>query len=100
MCPHCGEPSANCRCTAGETVIPDGKDIRISRETQGRKGRVVTVIRGLPLDTSDLKDLAKAIKAKCGAGGTVREGNIEIQGDHTDKLLDELHRLGWPARRR
>jgi translation initiation factor 1 len=72
--------------------------VRIGRETKGRKGRGVTVVTGVPLDETGLKDLGKQLKAQCGAGGTVKDGVIEIQGDHRDVLLEELRKRGWAVK--
>ena len=58
----------------------------------------MTVITGVPLDETELKELAKQLKAKCGAGGTVKDGVIEIQGDHRDALLEELRKRGWKVK--
>jgi translation initiation factor 1 len=81
--------------------LKGGKDavVRVGRETQGRGGKGVTVITGLPLSPTALEDLAKQFKKRCGCGGTVRNGVIEIQGDHRDLLLAELLKLGWAAKR-
>ncbi len=73
--------------------------MRVGRETQGRKGKGVTVISGLPLSPDALDQLATQLKKRCGSGGTVRDGLIEIQGDHRDVLVAELNRLGWAAKR-
>ena len=64
--------------------------IRISRESKGRKGKGVTLVSGLELDLAELKALAKKLKALCGSGGTVKDGIIEIQGDHRDQVKQEL----------
>lgn len=69
--------------------------IRVSRETKGRKGSGVCLITGLPLDEAELKKLAKELKKKCGSGGTVKNGIIEIQGDHREILVDALIKLGF-----
>jgi len=69
--------------------------VRIGRETKGRKGSSVSVITGIPLDDNDLKKLAKQLKQKCGTGGTVKSGIIEIQGDHRDLLKQELLKRGY-----
>ena len=91
------------RAMAGNVVAPaaaGGKTmIRIGRETQGRSGKGVSVITGLPLTQTALEELAKQLKKRCGSGGTVRNGVIEIQGDHRDLLVAELTRLGFPAKR-
>ncbi len=73
--------------------------VRVGRETQGRGGKGVSVITGLPLTQERLEELAKQLKKRCGCGGTVRNGVIEIQGDHRDLLVAELTRLGYPAKR-
>ena len=73
--------------------------IRVGRETKGRAGKGVTVVKGLPLDAEALQALATQLKKRCGSGGTVREGAIEIQGEHRDTLVAELVRLGYRARR-
>ena len=91
------------RALAGGLVAPHqgGKAamVRVGRETQGRGGKGVTVITGLPLAPSALEDLGRQLKKRCGSGGTVRNGVIEIQGDHRDLLVEELVRLGWAAKR-
>lgn len=99
ICPSCGKQSAECTCKKKNThTIPkgDGK-IRVERSTKGRKGKGVTLISGLPLEGASLKELAKKLKQKCGTGGTVKNGVIEIQGDHRDLLLEHLKTLGYKA---
>jgi translation initiation factor 1 len=73
--------------------------VRVGRETKGRKGKGVTVIKGVPLGSDELDALATRLKKRCGCGGTVEAGVIEIQGDHRDLLLEELGRLGYTVRR-
>ena len=73
--------------------------VRVSRETNGRKGKGMTIITGVPLRGSDLKELAKQLKQKCGTGGTVKGDIIEIQGDHRDKLITELSDRGWTVKK-
>lgn len=73
--------------------------VRVGRQTQGRAGKGVTVISGLPLAPAALETLASALKRHCGSGGTVKDGLIEIQGDHRDRLVAELIRRGFAARR-
>ena len=81
--------------TDAPTRSYDGDGIvRIRRETSGRKGKGVTTITGFDLDAAALKTLAKQLKQKCSTGGTVKDGVIEIQGDHRDKLKIELEKLG------
>ena len=101
MCPDCGRPVAACACRERKNrQIPQGDGIvRVSRETKGRKGKGVTLIAGLSLDQAGLQKLAKQLKRKCGAGGTVKDRVIEIQGDHRDLLLAELQTRGYTVKR-
>ena len=73
--------------------------MRVGRETKGRKGKGVTLISGVPLDSEAIKSLGKELKKKCGTGGTVKDGIIEIQGDHRDLLVAELQKKGWTVKR-
>jgi len=73
--------------------------VRVGRESKGRKGKGVTVITGLPLDAEALSDLAKELKTHCGAGGKVRDGIIEIQGEHRDRLVIALASRGYRAKK-
>ena len=101
MCPGCRRPVAQCVCKtqSGQAVRSGAGAVRVGRETQGRAGKGVTVISGLPLDDAGLEALAKELKRRCGSGGTVRDGVIEIQGEHRDTLVAELTRRGYPAKR-
>jgi len=91
------------KAAAGNLVAPraggGSAQILVGRETQGRGGKGVSVITGLTLPQPQLEELARQLKKRCGCGGTVRNGVIEIQGDHRDLLVAELTRLGWPAKR-
>jgi predicted translation initiation factor SUI1 len=73
--------------------------VKLSRETAGRKGKGVTVVSELPLNDDELKELATRLKNKCGTGGTAKDGRIEIQGDHRDKVAQELEALGYKVKR-
>jgi translation initiation factor 1 len=73
--------------------------VRVRRETKGRKGKSVTVITGVPLSPTDLAELGKQLKKRCGSGGTIKAGTIEIQGDHRDTLVQELEGRGWTVKR-
>jgi translation initiation factor 1 len=73
--------------------------VRVGREVKGRAGKGVTTVTGLPLAVADIESLATQLKKRCGSGGTVRAGVIEIQGDHRDVIVAELNKLGWPAKR-
>jgi len=68
--------------------------VRLHRESKGRGGKAVTLIKGLPLAAPELKTLAKALKKKCGVGGAIKDGVIEIQGDQRELLKSELEKLG------
>jgi translation initiation factor 1 len=73
--------------------------VRVGREVAGRAGKGVSVIHGLPLSTAELEELTTRFKKLCGAGGAVKQGVIEIQGDHRDRLVAELRKLGYEAKR-
>ena len=94
MCPACGQPSAACRCK--DAVVPaSGGAVRVRLETKGRKGKGVTVISGVPLAAAELAELCKQLKQRCGSGGTVKDGAIEIQGDHGAVMVEMLKKRGW-----
>ncbi len=99
MCPSCDRAIEACVCSIDETIPETDGIVRIGRETKGRKGKAVTVITGLPLKQSELKQLARELKAQCGCGGTVKEATIEIQGDHRDKLIEILKSKGYTTKR-
>jgi len=100
VCPNCRQPVKQCRCKATAAARPKGDGIvRIQRETKGRKGKGVTLITGIPLADKELKELAKQLKQRCGTGGTVKDGVIEIQGDHRDLLLSLLQEKGWTVKK-
>jgi translation initiation factor 1 len=99
MCPECGKPIGGCVCGPAFGKSPGDGVVRVVRETKGRRGKGVTVITGLPLSPSELKALGRELKQACGSGGTVKNGTIEIQGDHRDRLLAELNKRGYSAKR-
>ncbi|CAN7179953.1 translation initiation factor Sui1 [Variovorax paradoxus] len=100
MCPDCGAPMAQCRCKQIKARAPatDGI-VRVSHETKGRKGKGVTVVKGLALDAAALAALGKQLKTACGSGGTVKDGLIEIQGDHRELVIAALSRQGHTVKR-
>lgn len=98
ICPKCGNSIKECECGKRGFVAPNDGIIRIGRETKGRKGSGVSVITGVPLEEKELKNLAKRLKQKCGTGGTIKSDKIEIQGDHRDKLKQELSKLGYTVK--
>ena len=99
MCPKCGWPVDRCACSKRVSAPAGDGIVRVGRQTQGRKGKGVTVVTGVPLDGTALAALGKELKKKCGAGGTVRDGVLEIQGDHRDFVVRELEAKGWRAKR-
>ena len=98
-CPGCRQPVAQCTCKQN-TAVPAGDGVvRVSRDTKGRGGKCVTLIKGVPLDATGLAALGKTLKAACGTGGTVKDGVIEIQGDHCDLIIERLKKNGWVVKR-
>ncbi|AMO58589.1 translation initiation factor EF-1 [Endozoicomonas montiporae] len=81
-----------------QATIGDG-NVRVRPEKKGRGGKTVTVISGLPLAGNDLKAFAKKLKKRAGGGGSVKDGNIELQGDHVDVMVDVLKKEGYDAKR-
>ena len=97
-CPACRQPIATCVCKQKAAPAGDGI-VRVSRETKGRAGKGVTLVKGLALDPAALAQTAKQLKATCGCGGTVKDGVIEIQGDHVERVIDRLKQDGWAVKR-
>lgn len=100
MCPNCNQPIEKCTCRKKITP-PAKKDgiVRVSRESKGRKGSGVTLISGIKASEAELKKIATELKKKCGSGGALKDGVIEIQGEHRDKLVIELQKMGYQAKR-
>lgn len=103
MCPTCRQALAQCNCAAQAkaaqaTTRGDGS-VRVSRETKGRGGKAVTLVRGLPLDDAALAALGKRLRSACGAGGTVKDAVLEVQGDHVDRVVAWLLQEGFAAKR-
>ena len=99
MCPACRKPLADCGCKAAAAAVPKGDGVvRVSCETKGRGGKAVTVIRGLDLDAAALAALGKRLRTACGAGGAVKEGGLEVQGDHRSRVVDCLKADGWTVK--
>jgi translation initiation factor 1 len=99
MCPACGRPVATCTCKRQKAAPAGDGIVRVGRQTKGRKGKGVTVVTGVPLDGAELAQLATRLKRRCGSGGTVKDGVIEIQGDHRDVVVVELEKAGWTVKR-
>lgn len=103
MCPACRQPVAQCVCKALAKAAPaaatgDGI-VRVSRETKGRGGKAVTLVKGLALDEAALVAVGKQLKAVCGSGGTVKDGVVEVQGDHCDRVIAALQKMGHKVKR-
>jgi translation initiation factor 1 len=99
LCPNCRRAVPECVCPKGAPGAAGPVRIRVGRETQGRAGKGVTTVTGLPLARAQIDALATRLKKRCGSGGTVRDGVIEIQGDHRDTIVAELLKAGLPAKR-
>lgn len=98
MCPECRHALGECACKSLAAIVGDGV-VRVSRQTKGRGGKSVTVIKGLALDPPALVLLAKQLRTACGAGGTVKDGVIEVQGDHCELVMETLKKHGHSAKR-
>jgi len=99
MCPACRKPVAECVCSRNNSMPDSDGIVRVSRETKGRKGKGVTLIKGLTLDAIALAQLGKQLKTACGSGGTVKDGVIEIQGDHCERVIELLKQQGQIVKR-
>ena len=98
MCPECSQPVAHCACKANAVATGDGV-VRVSRQTKGRGGKSVTLVKGLALDAAALAALGKQLRTACGSGGTVKDGVIEVQGDHCDLVMEALRKHGHDPKR-
>ncbi|HWW68615.1 MAG TPA: translation initiation factor Sui1 [Duganella sp.] len=100
ICPDCGKPLADCACKAAAKAKPAGDgNVKVSRESKGRGGKTVTLVKGLALDAIALALLGKQLRGACGSGGTVKDGVIEIQGDHCDLVMEALKKQGHNPKR-
>lgn len=100
MCPGCRRPLADCICRQTTHAAPAGDGIvRVCRETGGRGGKTVTAVRGVPLPADELAALGKRLRTACGAGGTCKDGVLEIQGDHVERVVAWLAQQGFTVRR-
>lgn len=97
LCAKCGRRVAVCECRQAPSRRGDGI-VRVGRQTKGRKGKGVTLITGLPLGDDELEMIARELKQRCGTGGTVKDGVVEIQGDHRSVLVEELRRRGYTVK--
>ena len=99
-CPTCGKALDACRCESSASRPHGDGVLRVSHSSKGRKGRTVTLVEGVPLAGEELKSFAKALKAACGAGGAVKDGVIEVQGDHRETVIPLLEARGWTVKRK
>lgn len=100
MCPTCRLAVAACICKVNAKAAPAGDGVvRVSRESKGRGGKVVTLVRGLPLDLDALTACGKRLRTACGAGGTLKDGVLEIQGDHAQRVVELLQAEGFVVKR-
>jgi translation initiation factor 1 len=98
-CPGCRQPLTACICKAARPILAGNGIVRVSREKQGRAGKTVTVVRGLMLDAIALTTTGKQLRAACGAGGTAKDGVIEVQGDHVERVMAWLTQAGHRVKR-
>ena len=99
MCPACRRPVAQCTCRAAPAAPGTDGFVRVLRESKGRGGKSVTIVRGVPGEAAELVRLGKELKAACGSGGTVKDGAIEVQGDHVEKVMAWLQQRGHKVKR-
>lgn len=99
-CPICGQLYKNCRCDqpTGPSRKSDGV-VRVMRDRKQRGGKTVTVITGVTGGDAEVATLAQQLKRFCGSGGTIKDGTIEVQGDHCDKVIAKLTSLGYKVKR-
>lgn len=98
LCPGCGKALDACSCRQQKAAPQGDGTVRIRLEKSGRGGKSVSVVFGVPLAGDELGALAKQLKNLCGAGGAVKDGNIEIQGDHREKLKTALEGRGFKVK--
>lgn len=99
-CPACGQPYKQCRCSQpSQPARKSDGIVRVMRDRKQRGGKTVTVITGVTGSEADLSALAQQLKKLCGSGGTAKDGNIEIQGDHCEKVMTKLTALGYKVKR-
>ncbi|MEO8156985.1 MAG: translation initiation factor Sui1 [Betaproteobacteria bacterium] len=99
MCPACRKPIAQCICGSKERLPFSDGIARVTRQSKGRNGKTVTMISGLALEPAALSRLGKQLRTACGSGGTVKEGVIEVQGDHCERVIETLANHGLKAKR-
>ena len=96
-CDNCGRAKAECLCDVADTPAPSGQTVYIERDRKGRKGKTVTVISNM---RGDLKKIQKDLQRYCGAGGSIKDGHIEIQGDQRVKVREYLEKAGFTVKQK
>lgn len=100
MCPVCRQPLNACTCRVAAQAAPAGDGVaRVGRETKGRGGKAVTLVRGLRLDAAALAAVGKRLRTGCGSGGTVKDGVVEVQGEHVERVIGLLTSEGYKVKR-
>lgn len=99
MCPACRKTVAACICKSLKPQAPADGTVRVLRETKGRAGKGVTLVKGVPLSGEALSALGKQLKTACGSGGTIKDGVIEVQGDHCERVVELLTAQGYKVKR-
>ncbi len=95
VCQDCEKPKDQCTCNPSANTKDGINTVRVSSTNKGRKGKTVTLVKGLRMNPSELKTYAGKLKKKTGTGGSLKDGVIEIQGDYRDKVGDILKKDGW-----
>ncbi len=98
ICPKCSNPKSDCNCHAKSAMPASDGIVRVSYETTGKKGKGMTIIKGVPLKYEEALNLAKELKQKCGVGGTLKNGIIEIQGDKRELIIQDLTKRGFSVK--
>ncbi|MCK4614120.1 MAG: stress response translation initiation inhibitor YciH [Thermoplasmata archaeon] len=91
ICPKCGLPEEICVC---EEIAREAQQIKVFT-VRRRYGKIMTIVEGINTSDIDIDELARTLKTKCASGGTVKDGNIELQGNHKRRITDELIRMGF-----
>ena len=98
MCPGCGWPAKDCKCSSNRTAdqsIPGRIIAKLRMEKKGRGGKTVTVVFDLPRNDAFLKTLSQELKKACGTGGAIADDTIELQGDMRDRVRETLTKKGY-----
>ncbi len=98
LCPQCLRPVAGCVCGRDRPAAVGDGIVRLHRETKGRGGKAVTLIKGLALPEAQMREITRALKQKCGVGGALKDDHIEIQGDQRPAIKLELEKRGFTVK--